>query len=58
MSGILSVADGTFLDNKSSNTKNEVNMFMPNTILAGDSGGSQNSTVVKQDKSTHGRTRI
>jgi len=44
MRGILSVADGMFLDNKSSKTKNEVKMFMPKTIFAGDSGGSQNNT--------------
>jgi hypothetical protein len=58
MRGILSVADGMFLDNKSSKTKNEVKMFMPKTILAGDSGGSQNNTTVKHVNKKQGKTRL
>jgi hypothetical protein len=33
-------------------------MFIPRTILAGDSGGSQNNTIVRQESKTHGKTRI
>jgi hypothetical protein len=31
---------------------------MPKTIFAGDSGGSQKSTIVRKERSTHGKTRI
>jgi len=52
------VADGTFFDRSRRSTKNDVNIFMPNNILAGDSGGNQNRTVVNADNKTHGRTRM
>ncbi len=58
MSGILSVADGMFLESRRSITKNEVNMFMPRSILAGDSGGRKKRTVVSDERSTQGKTRM
>ena len=56
--GILSVAEGMFLESRSNMTKNEVNMFMPRSIFAGDSGGRKNSIMVREERRMQGRTSM
>jgi hypothetical protein len=41
---MASVAEGTFLESRRSNTKNDVNILILSTIFDGVSGGSQKRT--------------